>query len=398
MKRFLKKEIIMPTIMIIFAIVLVAGVSYAIFRVTVTGEKNNVINAGTLKLTFADSSSNSISLTNAVPVTDTTGMTGTAYTFTVTNTGNVTADYHLKIEENETLYSSHGDTGNILQDNKLKIGMTKNGTTSYLLYDRTTIDYVTLAPNESVEYTIRVWIDHEAGNEVQGKHFHGKFIIDAVQTSSEDLLVADTKALIDNIGTVSYNEESKLKISRARSKYNTLSDAQIATIENGYIGNGYEAKLIWAEATYTNYAIADTNNRLNQYGLSLSQTLSTETSTTAGRYIIAAKYKIVGLADNEAQMDDFNKYYDAIGNGWYYGTSIAAINSLLQNGTNSNEAKTVYYPAAGGTVSTIAALRLSNIYPSTTRAFKAYIKFVEIGDLFEYVLMSDTMDITTPSS
>lgn len=183
MKKFLKKEYVMPVLAIVLAIAVVTGVSYAIFQVTTTGTKNNVINAGTLQLTFDESSSNEISLTDAVPLTDATGMQGTPYTFTITNTGTLDAQYRLMIEENDELYASHGDEDRIFPNGTLRIGLTKNGTTTYVNYERSSLDSGVLKPQESITYTARIWINYDAGNEVQGNHFHGHFTVEAIQTN-----------------------------------------------------------------------------------------------------------------------------------------------------------------------------------------------------------------------
>lgn len=186
-EEIFEKEIIFPAMAIILAVIVVVGVSYAIFTTTTTGTKNNVINAGTLRLTFADTSSNSINLTSAIPQTDTAGMKGTAYTFTITNTGTLEAKYRLKIVEDENLYATHGDVtaGKVFPNGTLRIGMTKNGTTSYIDYDRFSLDSGILKAGESVTYTVRIWINYNAGNEVQGNHFHGSFALEAIQTNSD---------------------------------------------------------------------------------------------------------------------------------------------------------------------------------------------------------------------
>ena len=208
MKRWIKKEYIWPIIGVLVALVVVMGVSYALFTTTATGNKNNVINAGTLRLTFADGSSNTIDLTSAVPVTDETGMKGTAYTFTIQNTGTLTARYQLKIEENQATYTAHNDAEKIFADYKLKLGITKGETTTYQLYNRTAIDTGTLAGGASVTYTIRIWIDYNAGNEVQGNHFHGKFTLKAEQDYGpyQDESGANSPELADNMIPVVYSE------------------------------------------------------------------------------------------------------------------------------------------------------------------------------------------------
>lgn len=185
MKKYLSKEQVMPVLAVLLAVLIVTGASYALFTVVKVGTKSNEIHAGTLHLKFTDPSSNSINLEGAIPTTDTTGMSGTAYTFTLENTGTLPVYYRLKIEENEDLYTTHGDTGKIFEDDKLKIGLIKNGATKYLFYHRQDLDTGVLQPGEKNTYTARIWINYHAGNEVKGNHFHGTFLAEGYQESFE---------------------------------------------------------------------------------------------------------------------------------------------------------------------------------------------------------------------
>ena len=53
-----------------------------------------------------------------------------------------------------------------------------------LLLDKYENDYTVaegiILPNETKEYSIRIWIKDTAGNEVLGRHYHGKIVVDSV--------------------------------------------------------------------------------------------------------------------------------------------------------------------------------------------------------------------------
>ena len=70
-----------------FTLVLLIAGSYAWLTLQVTGNKTNILKAGTLKLTLDDTTSNGILLEKAVPMSDEKGKTTTEYTFTLQNTG-----------------------------------------------------------------------------------------------------------------------------------------------------------------------------------------------------------------------------------------------------------------------------------------------------------------------
>ena len=89
--------------MITLSIVLLMGTSYALLRSSHQGENTYTMNVGTLQVTFVDSATNALTLENAFPMTDDEGMSETKeLTFTVKNTGTVTAKYSVYIEETST--------------------------------------------------------------------------------------------------------------------------------------------------------------------------------------------------------------------------------------------------------------------------------------------------------
>ena len=74
MIKFLKenKEKIIPVIGVILILVMVIGVTYAIFTYTGLGSKQNSVTSGTITFTYTEAS-NGISITNAMPISDSSG-------------------------------------------------------------------------------------------------------------------------------------------------------------------------------------------------------------------------------------------------------------------------------------------------------------------------------------
>ena len=72
-------------------LVVLLGGTYAWLTLQVTGEKTNVLRAGTLSLVLDDTTSEGIKLEKAVPISDEKGKTGTEYTL------------HYKIKEQRQL-------------------------------------------------------------------------------------------------------------------------------------------------------------------------------------------------------------------------------------------------------------------------------------------------------
>ena len=160
------------------AIIAVIGVSYAWFTQVLTGEKKATLTAGELKLVL-DEGENTISVSPAVPMSNADGEATDPYTFTLTNSGNVTSVYTIYLDDDAV-------SGDRISDSLIKYNIEKDGQpgTSALLTamgDRI-IDSGTIAPGASQEYALRLWIDETATTAISGQEFAAKIRIDASQT------------------------------------------------------------------------------------------------------------------------------------------------------------------------------------------------------------------------
>ena len=93
MDKTRKKYIVLVIVTIVISVIALIGASYALLTMTIQGDKKITLTAGILKVDFEDG--NYINLDNAAPMTDAQGQKLTPYTFTITNTGNINAYYHV---------------------------------------------------------------------------------------------------------------------------------------------------------------------------------------------------------------------------------------------------------------------------------------------------------------
>ena len=174
MDKTKKKYIVLVIVTIVISIVALIGASYALLTMTIEGDKKITLTAGILKVDFEDG--NYINLENAAPMTDAQGQKTTPYTFTITNTGNINAYYHVSLEE---------DVNNTLSNSYLKMRLTSDngydsGVVKVSSYGTGTFDITseaTLEPSDKVTYQLWMWLDYDADNSAQGKEYKSKIVV-----------------------------------------------------------------------------------------------------------------------------------------------------------------------------------------------------------------------------
>ena len=165
--------------LVLIAIILLIGTSYALLRSSEQGNNPYVMNVGLLEVTFQDSATNSLNLENAVPMTDNEGMNqAIELTFTVQNTGDLAAGYDIYIEETST--SPEFKTVIRFISNKNDTGYNSPKTLSEDYYIEQ--DGV-LAVGESATYKVKLWLSETADNTYMNKTFTARIVVDSYQTN-----------------------------------------------------------------------------------------------------------------------------------------------------------------------------------------------------------------------
>ena len=210
------KEFILVGVTILITVIAIVGTSYAVFTSIVTSNNNQTIRVGTFEITFTEG--NTVKLENASPITDAEGLALTPYNFTIKNSGNINAKYRVKLEEDTT------DAQNLLPKDKIKIAYSIGNTTSAprLLSSDTgfVIDEGVLQSEDTINYSLRLWLDESAGNEVQGKTFKAKLVVEAVQYTID---VTDT---VPPIITLNGNLVETVQ------KGSTFTDSGVASVKD----------------------------------------------------------------------------------------------------------------------------------------------------------------------
>ncbi len=185
------------------AVLMLVGLSYAWLQLTLRGTKElSILTSGKLELVLDDSMTEGISVTNSVPVTDDMGLEQKAYTFTLENKGTIDSDYIIYLDDLDLL---EGQTR--MKDSFIKYELVKNGERVNLDLLSTTgehpnriLDKDIISAKEKYTYSLKIWIDSNATNEVMNTTFKGQLRIEAMQGKTKDLYkIISKKAVLDNI-------------------------------------------------------------------------------------------------------------------------------------------------------------------------------------------------------
>ena len=225
----LKYKILMAIIAVSIGLCLMIYQSYALWVVTLSGQEN-IVEVGCFNIEFIENTS-SIALSNSYPVSDEKGMSGEAYSFTITNKCTVDSAYQVTLN---TL------NANTMGDDKVKYVIYKDGESKPSIgqlvnsapvnADKANITVSDLKESyiiasgelkgaseengtgESHTYNVYLWIDENAGNEVENTRFEASInIVNAstkIQPTAAETIEALAEANPDQLvydGTVDNN-------------------------------------------------------------------------------------------------------------------------------------------------------------------------------------------------
>ena len=165
-----KKTLLFSILGVILLLVVVIGVSYAMYTFSAQGSKVNQITTGTISVSYVEASQ--VTLTNAYPSTDATGSTVTGHDLVFTVTGSITGSTSVKydlalanITPGATLTAEHVKF-NLKKGDRYIIGEANSGVTvasratqSGTLIGAYLLDTDTLTSTKTgATYTLRAWV------------------------------------------------------------------------------------------------------------------------------------------------------------------------------------------------------------------------------------------------
>ena len=205
-----KKKIIVGVIILLILLIgqSLVNSTYSLFYHEDTASNTDAYSTGLLSI-IASSKGENISLSNALPMSDSEGEATTPYTFTIKNIGNLDYKFDVKL-----LSTAGSDITIDSRYIKVKVDDGSPATLSSLSNSIIKSD-ITLASGESIDISIRVWLSIDTPNTQIGKVFNSKIVTDgqAVYTSSNNKIpAAETLRRlgleVDNINTPDFTTVS----------------------------------------------------------------------------------------------------------------------------------------------------------------------------------------------
>ena len=397
-----KKYIIISIVIILISVIALVGASYALLTMTIEGDKEISLTAGILKVDFTEG--DNINLDNVAPMTDKQGLKTTPYTFTITNTGNINAYYHISLEE---------DSNNTLDNSYLKMKMTgSNGYDSGVIrvsnYGKGTFEIRgegVIEPEDTVTYQLWMWLDNEVDNSAQGKIYQSKIVVTSYDREQN---VVNAPMLDKGMIAVTYNGTNWVKADITNSNndwYNydeqmwanavTVSESSRSTYRNASIGtviNMDDIETMWVWIPRYSYSIGSEDGT-NYYGKQGEYLDATPTQALPGEIDVkfvsenvkdrgTAKYVVSeGISDDNWYTPDAFTFGDEELRGIWVG-------KFETSSSNPSES------SGGGNTTTLDAMIKPNVTSwrkiNVSNAFNVSLKMNDGGNRYGIENTTDT--------
>ena len=177
----MQKKKVNMIVLVVSVILTLIGLSYGYFFIKKNQDNNNVAGSKCFKLEFSNESE-AINLTNMYPISDEEGKKQVPYSFTITNICDMLAGYTVNMEmlEGTTLNSKYLDV--LVNNEEIKLLSTYEATDTVIANSTESriLTKGTLAYNDSVDYTVRFWMDKDVEDiESMNKYFASKIVVTA---------------------------------------------------------------------------------------------------------------------------------------------------------------------------------------------------------------------------
>ncbi len=203
-KKIIKNQSFLIGISVFAMAIIIIGTSFAIIQQISNSSQNQVLETGTLNISYTGGTQISGSM---LPMSNEDGLSQTGYSFTVENTGSLPMQYDIKIKNADNV-------NNPLQHQYLKISI--DGSLPVLLsslpkteetasaVDENDMEYVLLTDqvvaasteqNHTKQHVVKVWVEEEAPESIIGKTIALNVSIFGIVENSEAPIAVSASSL-----------------------------------------------------------------------------------------------------------------------------------------------------------------------------------------------------------
>lgn len=275
-KLVLKKKysILLVTLSMLLVFIIVLGTSYAYFTTSVNG-KEFVVYTGNLAVNYTKKT-DAINIDNLYPMSNSEGLKQSSHEFTVNNNGNIEARYQIRLELDNSINNmipiEYIKLSYSMDDGDYSEPILLSNLNSNLVFVKNMI----LKPGLNNSFGIKMWIDLNAPNDVQGKEFKAKVVVDSIQ-NVDDGYVVDTSPIITLNKDLDGNQDIHLKVGETYKELGVQKiedDREIFTPNNAQINYEYydgtnltSVSNVDTSKTgiyYITYSVRDSNNNVGK--------------------------------------------------------------------------------------------------------------------------------------
>ena len=211
-----KRQITKITVFITSIFVIFMSITYAFVNQVLTGTKEVVVSAGVLDLVLEEE--NAITISDAMPMHDAVGMIQEdVFVFRLVNKTNNPTNYVLKL--------SKINSTNEIATSDVKYYLTKEGVGEPKLLSTLpsdgTVDSGTIAGGDTIDYTLRLWINSAVTDEaaISGKTLSYKIDAEATQEIVKISFTDELENKLDTSTTINFAKISSSTNGRGIYKY-----------------------------------------------------------------------------------------------------------------------------------------------------------------------------------
>lgn len=172
-KKYIAKNIIYTVIIILIAVISTYKIYYKF-----QDDRDINYSSESFVVTFHEKSRDKMSITNVTPVTDSVGLSSTAYNLNIKNNQTVAVPFRIKIIDDFEKIADDNCQDNLISKNYIRISV-KNGKKENQIYNLNELNDGILLDDEikaleNREITVRIWVNKDSNIPMNTDlHYHG---------------------------------------------------------------------------------------------------------------------------------------------------------------------------------------------------------------------------------